>query len=107
MVSECKGEQKRRKLFNQRDEFADDFVIRQDNHVIHTERRADTICENVVSSGTNHLTLVNGSQIDEQTLEQSITDRVPCEVNNVVATVETAIHDSILAPMDTLVIPRL
>ena len=42
-----------------------------------------------------------------QTLERTLTNKVLSEVDNVVATVATKIHDAILAAMDSFVISRV
>ena len=42
-----------------------------------------------------------------QTLKRSLTNKVLSDVDNVVATVATKLHDAILAAMDSLVVPRV
>ena len=42
-----------------------------------------------------------------QTLEKSITNKVRCEVESSVTTVETTVHTAIVSGMDNLVIPRM
>ena len=42
-----------------------------------------------------------------QKLERSIFDRVRSEVGNAVSTVKARVHGTILAAMDSLVIPRV
>ena len=45
-------------------------------------------------------------KLDKQTPEKSISEKVRIEVEIVVATVETALHEAILSAMDNFVYPR-
>ena len=46
----------------------------------------------------------SSSQVNMQTLEKSISNKVRCEVDSVV---ETRVHNSILSAMDNFVIPKM
>ena len=104
MVCTCRNRQLSRRLLSQIDEFADSFVTNQDNCDTQTENR--TITKNQIVASNGHKLLVNGSQVDVQTLERSSTDEVRCEVDNALSTVHTGVHDAILSAMDSLVNPR-
>ena len=55
----------------------------------------------------SHLTSEISSQFNMKTqLEDSITDKVQGAADNVLAAVETKVHDVILAAADSLVTPR-
>ena len=66
--------------------------------------RAD---DNIDSNSKNHLMTGSSSQVNMQTLEKSIYDKVSCEVDSVVALVETRIHNSVLSAIDNFVIPKV
>ena len=61
--------------------------------------------ENTTSITANDSALLNGSHVDKETPQRSDTDRVRNEVDKIVATVETRIHDAVLAAMESVVIP--
>ena len=63
----------------------------------------DRAAEHVVFSSMNHLR--NG--IICQTQEINISNKMRCEADNVVATVEAGVHDAILSATDNLVHPRM
>ena len=63
--------------------------------------------ENVASSDANHFILVNGPQVNMETLGGSLSDRMCCEVDNLVATVKIRVHHAVLAAMVISVVPRL
>ena len=50
----------------------------------------------------NQLMGESSSQVNLQTLEKNISDKVRCELDSIVVTVETRVHDAILSAMDNL-----
>ena len=80
-------------------------MVRQNNHGVQTESRASMTKENVTSKNSNNSAPVISLYEDVHTLEKIITGRVRNEVDSVMATVETRVHDAILNAMDTLVFP--
>ena len=80
--------------------------MKHNNHDAQDESMMDAISENFASSGTNHSIPVYGSAVGMQTRTKT-SKKVPCGVNNLVPTVDTRVFDSILAPMDSLPIPRV
>ena len=77
---------------------------RRESHNAHVEGRANITGENANSDNANHSARVNASQVVLHTLKRSITDRVRCEVDSVMSTVETRLDDAILIAMENLVI---
>ena len=63
--------------------------------------------EKVNSHNANHSTTESGPQFDMQTLEKIISEKVRKEVENVVATVETMVHEAVLSAIDNLIVPRM
>ena len=61
--------------------------------------------KNVVSNSMGFLKTENSSQVDMQKLEKNISEKVRCEVHNVVAALEIRVHDAILSGTDNPVIP--
>ena len=55
----------------------------------------------------NHSTAESGCQVDKQTLEENISDKVRRGVENAVATVGTEVHEAVLSGMDNLVVPSM
>ena len=107
MVSTRRRRQQNRRHLSQLGEFDGHFTLVQNNHNILVESKASLTGKNVAFNNTNHSVLANGSQVDIRTFERSITNKVLNEVDNVVATVETRVHDAILSAMEGLVLPRV
>ena len=92
-----------RKRRSQLDLNADDFSIV--NNVINKQIAKEvgsTDCK-VVCCRTNHLMTESSSQVIMQTLEKK-SDKVPCKVDNVVATVKTRVQDAIFSAVENLVL---
>ena len=104
MVSPRKTEQQKTTPVNQLDEATDDFMGGNRNRDTQNENKINTECGKIDSGDTSHLVPVNGSQDKMQTVERFKTDRVRCELVNVVAGAETRLHYAILIAMDSLVI---
>ena len=86
---------------------ADDFHL--GNFDINTQdadevERPEKIVESI---SENYLITESSSRVNVQTLEKSISVEVIYEVESVVATVETGVHDVIWYAMDNLFIPRM
>ena len=78
-------------------------MIGGDNLNAQVECRASITTENATSNNANHSSSVEGSQVDVQILERNITGRIRNQVDNVVATVETRVHEAILSALESLV----
>ena len=50
---------------------------------------------------------VNSSQVDMHTRENNIVNKVRCEVDNLMTSVETRVQDAVLTAMENLVNPRV
>ena len=107
MVFTCRKRQQNRRIINKLDGVAASFMMGQYNKDTQIKRRPSTLFGNVGSNSTNLSIPINGSEVDMQSIERSITDRVCCEVDNMVVTVDTRVHDAILASMDCLIISRV
>ena len=107
VISTCKKKQRNKKLISKLDETSDDFIF--------TNARMGVENTNVVEKGLGmvnsynaiHPTAKKGPQVDMQTLETNFPANVKSEVENVVATVETKVHEAIFSAMDTLVVLRM
>ena len=76
-------------------------MMGQNNHDTQIENRGSTIGEKVASGNTNHSIPVDSSQVHMRTFERAITKTVRNEVDIAISTVETRVHDTILAAMDS------
>ena len=55
----------------------------------------------------NHLTPDNGFRLNMQTLERKFSNKVPFEVGNAIAMIETTLYDATLASINNLVFSRV
>ena len=76
-------------------------MMGRNNHDIQIENKGSTIGEKVTSGNTNHSIPVDSSQVHMQKFERTITRTVRTEVDHEISTVETRVHDAILAAMDS------
>ena len=69
----------------------DDFA--NENGRQHSQNENEKIGKSKIVSpdGIKHLMHANSALVIEQTPERNVSDRVPCEMDNVVATVETRV----------------
>ena len=70
----------------------DDFTIKNGNQDTPNKGETKSRREKVVSVDTNHSVPVNGSQRIMRTVEMIFSDRVRCEIDNLVATVDTKVQ---------------
>ena len=78
----------------------DNLIIRNGNQDTLNEGGTKTKNEDVVSVDTNHSVPVNGCEVNMRTVERNFSDRVRCETDNVIATVDTKVDNTILVAMD-------
>ena len=105
MVSTRRKKKKNTRLFIKLDETAYDSINRNANTSVEDTDVVGRGHQNNISYETNHPTAESGSQVKMQTLEKSISDKDRGDVENVVATVETRVHEAIIYAMDNLVVP--
>ena len=84
-----------------------DFMIGQNNLQNQNENKNSTNGEIIILINTNNPLQIRGSQVDMQTPEKNITNKVRCEVNIVMTTFEYRKHNAVITAIESLVIPRV
>ena len=79
----------------------------QNKHETPPNDRTNTADKNITLSNANTSTQVYGSQVDMYTLEKNIVNKLRNEVDSVMTTVETRVHDPVLSAIENLVILRV
>ena len=84
-------------------------MIGQSDHEAQKENIKITIDENITLNKTNNSTQVKGSQVVSHTytFEKNFTKKIRCEVDSVMTTVETSMHDPVLTAIENLVVPTV
>ena len=82
-------------------QFDADLMIGRDNQNAQVGSRTSISGENANPDEANHSTTVDGSEVNIHTFERSITGRVRSEVDNVIATVESRVDDTILTARES------
>ena len=82
-------------------------MIERNYHEDQTEGRMSMMEENITRNYTKNSAQVDGSQVEVHTLEKNIVNRVRCQLDSVVTTVETIVQVAILSATESLVIPRV
>ena len=107
MVSTRMKRQQNKRPFNQLREFDTDFMIGQSTHGGQNENINSTIVEITALNSASNTTQFSGSQLVMHTLEKNFTNKVRCEVDSVMTTNETRMHQAVLTATENLVVHRV
>ena len=92
MISTRKKKQLIRRILYQLDETVGYIIFVITSTKIENTGKVDKVHEDVNPYNANHSVAKSGSQVDMQTLEKNISEKLRSEVESVVDTVETRVH---------------
>ena len=79
------------------DEISDGFFIQISDKHTQKANEQNKVDGKVVSNDIGHLKTDSNSQVKKQTKRNKISDMVRCQLVDIVATVESSVHDAILS----------
>ena len=107
MIFASEKRQQNNRLLSQLSESDTEYMIGQNSSENRSGDRANTVNEATTLFNTDYSIQGKGSQVNIHTLEDIVFNKIRCESNNVIASVEKRVQGSALTEIENLVIPRV
>ena len=100
MLLTRKRKQQNKRLFSKLHVFDADFLIGQNNREVQAENWTKLLARIVSSRNMNGAIQGNSPQMDLQTLEENVVNKVRSQVNGVITAVETKVQDGVMIAIE-------
>ena len=107
MLLTRKKKQQNKRLFSKLHVFDADFLIGHNNREVQAENWTKLLARIVSSRNMNGAIQGNSPQMDLQTLEENVVNKVRSQVNGVIRAVESRVQDGVMIAIENIVIRRV